>query len=506
MGPVEEILSLAKRSGVALWTEAEQLRFRAPAGAMTAELRTALSTRKTDIIAALGRPVLVRKPLSQRLPIIEYHRSRWDNIRSGFLGIEFVNSPHAAVSIPGELIVSALRRALCIVAARHPILRARVVETVDGLEFALSPEDDIPLEVIDLSNEAVAQRQAVARIVVTERIWRPFEADARHWLRLFAVRLGETEHVVGFVIHHFIADAGSVGIFLQELLHAYAAFASGVAPGLPDLPCQYFDYISGMNQWIRSAAARISGSYWREYLRNAPATRIPPDFEVDPEALGLLATQSARTSAEAVVDVQSFCRSSGMTLHAVVAAAFIGVMAHQSKAQDIVLVTRTHGRTDPALLPMIGAFFDAMALRAFVTLEMSFHALATRVWNDLTRASLHQNYPYHLVVPALAEIGASNIAPMMNFLDQPAAKATAAAGHVQSFELAPRPPIQHPAKRYGGFYTQIAARTDGIYCKAEYMDIMYREATVTNFVQAICRLLERGARDPARSLSDLLAD
>ena len=504
MGSVEEILALAQRCGIVLWADADELRFRARTGAMTAELRAALSARKTEIIGALRRPVFIRRPLPQSLPIIEYHRGRWDSVKTGYLGVEFVNSPHVAVRIRGGVVVSSLRRSLCTVTARHAILRARVVEAQDGPQFILSPEGDIPLEVIDLSNEDAADRETLARTVVTQRIWTAFDANAKHWLRIFLVRLGAADHVVGFVIHHFIADRWSVGIFLQELLQAYAAFESGIADGLPELPIQYFDYVAGMNDWVRSDAARISGSYWRDYLRNAPATLIPPDFEVDPESLGLLATQSASTSAECTASLQSFCRCSGMTMHAVVAAAFIAVMAHQSKAQDIVLITRTHGRNDLALLPLIGAFFDAMALRAFVTPTMTFQALVASVWSDLTRSSLHQNYPYHLVVPALPEIGASNLAPMVNFSEIPAVPATG--GYVQPFELAPRPPVQHPARRYGGFYTQITARPDGVHCKAEYMDIMYKEAVVAGFVQSICRLLERGARDPACSLSDLLAD
>jgi hypothetical protein len=310
--------------------------------------------------------------------------------------------------------------------------------------------------------------------------------------------------VIGFVIHHFIADAPTVGIFMRELLQAYTAFASGTEHGLPELQLQYFDYVAGMNEWIRSAAAKISGSYWREYLRNAPATRIPPDFDVSPESSGMLATQSACTSADAIASLQSFCRSSGVTMHAVVAAAFMGVMACQSKAQDIVLITRTHGRNDPSVLPMIGAFFDAMALRVFVTPDMSFQTLAACVWNELTRSSLHQNYPYHLVVPALPEIGASSIAPMLNFSDLP--PATAAGGYIQPFPLAPRPPVRHGGTRYGGFYTQMAARADGVHCKAEYLDIMYKESVVMDFVQSICHLLERGARYPTRSLSALLED
>lgn len=506
MDEIEDILALARSSGVALWVDAQGLRFRAPAGAMTDQLRAALRSRKTEIIDALRGPVFVRGPQRQTQPIIEYHQKRWGYMKSGDFGIEFINSSHAAFRFRGRLNISALQSSVGAVATRHSILRARVVDTPEGPEFVLLPEHEIRLERIDLSGADAASREAAARSLATERIWKPFDMGTEPWFRIFAIHLSATEHVVGFVIHHFIADGWSVGIVTRELLQAYAAFNRDVPPALPDLPFQYFDYVAGMNEWIRSGAARSSGTYWREYLRNAPATRVPPDFDLDPETTGLLATESARLPPEVIAKLRAFGESAQTSMHAVVAAALIAVVAHLSKAEDIVLVSRTHGRYDSALFSLVGAFFDSMALRALVTPDMTFQTLATHVQSDLTRASIHQNYPYHLVIPSLQDIGASDIAPMLNFWDASTTAGSESTRNAQPFELLPRPPVKHSARRYSGFYVRVMIGAEGLSCRTEYLSLMYKSATALHFTQSLCRLLETASRNPSGRLSHLLAD
>jgi len=294
LADIQEILSDARARGVTLWVDTQQLRYRAPAGAMTDTLRAELSSRKAEIIEALQdaspgiacaprEPVFVRGPQRRTSPIVNYHRNRWAQIKSGELGLEFVNSTHAALRFPGQLNISALQSSIRTLTARHSILNTFVADTPDDPMFVVNSDRETPLEIIDLSG--IEASEVVAKKIATERIWKPFDAGAESQLRVFAIRLSGTEYVVGFVINHFIADAWSVRIVIGELLHAYAAFEAGVEPSLPELPIQYFDYVAGINEWIRSGAAKSSATYWLEYLRNAPATQVPPDFHIEPEAL-----------------------------------------------------------------------------------------------------------------------------------------------------------------------------------------------------------------------------
>ncbi len=511
----QEVIALARRCGVTLWVDTGHLRFRAPAGALTDQLRAALRSRKAEIIKALQEgsarrmpaapgPVFRSAPLPETLPIIDYHRKRWAGMKSGEFGINFVNSAHHAFKLKGPFDPASFQRSLELVTTRHSILKARVADASDGPRFVFDPELEIRLELIDLSHLPAAQREAAARDIATERIWKRFD-DAEPWLRMFAITLGATEHVVGFVLHHFIADGWSVQIVLAELIAAYTALAAGDTPWLPELPFQYFDYVAGMNEWIRSGAAEGSGAFWREYLRNAPPTLVPPDFDVPPDAVGAIETEIDHAPGEVVARLQGLGKSTGTSLHAIVAAALIAVTADCSQSGDIVLVNRTHGRITTELCYLVGAFFDSVAVRACVATEMSFEALASRVQEDMNRSSPHRSYPYHLVVAALPEIGASPIAPTLNFMHALGASAPGApqSGHVEPFELLPRPPING---RNTALQTTVLLDAAGLHCRTEYLTLMYKSETIARFNRSFCRLLEQATRDPLRSLSELLAD
>jgi condensation domain-containing protein/tubulysin polyketide synthase-like protein len=509
MDEIEEVIALAGRRGITLWVDADRLRFRAPAGAMTDQLRAALGSRRAEIIAALQAgsarpmqvppaPVFVSGPQRETLPIIDYHRKRWAGMKSGEFGIDFVNGAHTSFKLRGPLDLASFQRSLDLVTSRHSILKARVVDTANGPEFVFDPKLEIRLEHIDLSDMPVAQREAAARSIATERIWKRFD-DAEPWLRLFVIRLSATEHVVGFVIHHFIADGWSVHILVAELMGAYPALAAGVTPSLPELPFQYFDYVAGMNEWIRSGAAEPSRAYWLEYLRNAPPTRVPPDFDVPPDAAGAIGTETQSASAEVAARLQSFSKSTGISLHAIVAAALIAVTADRSKSGDIVLISRTHGRNTTELYPLVGAFFDSFAVRARVAADMSFEALASGVQGDMNRSSPHRSYPYHLVVEALPAIGASHIAPLLNFMHAEAPPRADA----EPFQLLPRPPTDG---RNTALHTTVLLNAAGLHCRTEYLSLMYGRETIARVNRSFCRLLEEATHDPLRSLSELLAD
>jgi hypothetical protein len=515
MDEAEEVIALARRRGVTLWVEMEHLRFRAPAGAMTDQLREALRAKKAEIVKALQDgsalrthvapgPVFTRGPLPQTLPIIDYHRKRWAGMKSGEFGIDFVNGAHHVFRLKGPFDLASLQRSLELVARRHPVLKARVEDASDGPVFVLNPDRQIGIELVELAHVAAAEREGAARSIATERIWRRFD-DAEPWLRMFAIRLGPAEHVVGFVIHHFIADGWSVQIVLAELMGAYASLAAGATPSLPELAFQYFDYVAGMNEWIRSGAAEQSGAYWREYLRSAPPTGVPPDFDIPPDAVGAIETEVERASGELATRLQAFSGSAGISLHAIVAAALIAVTADRSRAGDIVLVSRTHGRNTTELCQLVGAFFDSFAMRARVTAQMSFEALASQVQEDMNRSLPHRSYPYHLVVDALPGIGASPIAPLLNFMHVLGAPSRGApqSGPVEPFQLLPRPPVDG---RNTALHTTVLLDAAGLHCRTEYLALLYRRETIARFNRSFCRLLEQATHDPLRSLTALLAD
>ena len=446
-----------------------------------------------------------REPLS-RFPIADHHRPRWANICAGELGLDFTNCVHTTFELRGPLHLAALQESVRALVQRHSILSARVAGAPAGPEFVLDPHREASLDLVDFSHIDAGQRRAFAARAAGDLIWKPFASETEAWFRVFAMTLTANKHVIGFVVHHFICDLWSTRIMVNELLSLYKALATGLQPSLPELRLQYSDYVIGMNEWLRSGEADSTSAYWRDILRNAPPTRVPPDCLVAADRTGPIATQSSHLSPDSVAKLRRLGRSRGIAMSALIAAAMAAVVAHFSSSGDIVIVKRILGRRDPSLLCLVGAFFDSIALRISISMNATFNALASQVHRTLMQSYVHDNYPYQLVKSSLPQIGASDVAPMLNFSDagtddSPARKNSTL---LRPFELPPRPVIMTSAGRYTGFNTRVSIDSRGLHIRAEYLGLLYSEATAARFVQTFCDLLQQASLLPERPLASLL--
>jgi hypothetical protein len=518
-GSIELLLRQARARGVSLWVTEGELRFRAEPKALTDELRAELKSRKQEIVQLLcelsteesriTRPVFESRPVPDSTQILSYHKIRWENIKSGNLGPEFVNGAHSVVRIAGTLDLAALRKAADFLAARHSILTAKVEDFADGPRFVFDAMRRPSLRHTDLSHHLAEHKLLEATKLATNSVWEVFGSECESWWRIFVISISDDDHVFGMVIHHFIADGWSVGIVATELFGLYSAFVSGTQVSFPPSQLCYSDYVVGVNRWLASGGAEAHAAYWREHLRNAPPTRIPVDFVTGPEQRGAVLSESFSVPLETVDRLRELAKDNYVVLHAVVVAAVAAALAHSSGSRDIVVVTRMSGRVYPDVFNMVGAFFDAMAVRVDVSLEtQSLIDLITAVQKTLTRAQAHQAYPFQLVKSSLHEVGASDIAPMMNFTDKYSEVGKTAKreqGRPQLFPLLPRPVELHTSQRYSTYYMPITADNTGIHGKLDYLSLNYRRDSIVSFLNVLCRLLEQAAINPTRSLASVVS-
>lgn len=509
---IDALLADVQAQGITLWVEKGALRYRARPDAMTAALREKLQAHREQIVArfasrfhvpaseavaAASKPRFERRKRlpHETVPILAFHDVRWASIESGKLGTFFVNSAHLFVELEGVLDLQALRHAIVLLMRRHPTLTSRVIDTDEGPRFSFDPASAPPLANFDLSDVAQTERLERARALASQLVWTPFDGDREPWLRVFAIRLGEHHHVVGLMIHHFIADGWSVGIAMNELLGSHALLAQGQTPRFPALPIDYSDYVDGVNRWIRAGGMQLHRQYWREHLKGVGPTRLAPDFEVAPETRGTGATERFHVSVEVMRGVQRWAQGRKVTVHTVIVAALALAIHEQSKREDIVIITRTSGRLYPEVVGVIGAFFDGMALRVQVSPEMEFAALVAQVHATFTRSSAHQAYPLQLVKTDLLEAGDSNIAPMINLIEKPLdPPESSARGAVKPFSLPPRDAEVQPASTDTSFYIPARLDHEGLRGSLDYLTLMYRRSTIARFLSSFTTRLENVAK------------
>jgi hypothetical protein len=182
------------------------------------------------------------------------------------------------IALEGTLDVTALRRTLDALVARHESLRTRFdVEDGEPVQIVSGPVA-VPLPVIDLEHLPATDRVPEARRLATDEANAPFDLSTGPVLRARLFRLAPNQHVLVLVIHHIVCDGWSLGVLSRELGELYRGFSSGRPASLPELPVQYADFSVWQRQWMSGPAFAKQLGYWRARLEGMPATLdLPTD-------------------------------------------------------------------------------------------------------------------------------------------------------------------------------------------------------------------------------------
>ncbi len=92
----------------------------------------------------------------------------------------------------------------------------------------------------------------------------PFDLRRGPLVRVLLLRISPRRQVLVVTVHHIVADAWSLGLFIDELAENYAAFAARREPRLLPLQVQYYaDYAKWQREWLKSAEAERQLASWR---------------------------------------------------------------------------------------------------------------------------------------------------------------------------------------------------------------------------------------------------
>ncbi|HUG86731.1 MAG TPA: condensation domain-containing protein, partial [Euzebya sp.] len=204
-----------------------------------------MATHKDDLLPIVGRRVhredaragIPRRDPGHEVPLSLGQQRLW-----------FLDQLHpdpaytmpAVLQVTGPLDVGLVRRSLAAVITRHEVLRT-TFPAIDGRPYQqiTTTTSEVPLTVVDLSHLRGGQRQAAADELVRREITRTFDLAAGPLLRAVVIRLGASAHLMVLNLHHIIADAWSMRVFIREISECYRAFGGGGPADLPALAVQY---------------------------------------------------------------------------------------------------------------------------------------------------------------------------------------------------------------------------------------------------------------------------
>ncbi|SFY15263.1 non-ribosomal peptide synthetase, partial [Pseudomonas sp. NFPP16] len=310
------------------------------------------------------------------------------------------NLPNA-VRLSGPLDRAVLAQAFDWLLERHESLR-----TV----FAL--EDDEPRQVIqearvdidyrELCDLDPAQRETRVQQLADAEARRPFDLQQGPLLRVCVLGLGEQEHVMLLTLHHIVADGWSMGVLIEEFLHAYDSLLQGEVPNVPALPIQYRDYALWQRSWLEAGEQERQLDYWRAKLGDEhPPLKLPTDHPRPAHSSRQGRRLDFALEQPLAQQLGALARQQGVTLFAVLLAGFKLLLSRYSGQQDIRVGVPIANRTRQEAEGLIGFFVNTQVLRTELSPQLTVQQLLADIRETTLSAQAHQDLPFERLVEAL---------------------------------------------------------------------------------------------------------
>lgn len=411
----ETVIELIKRLGerkIKIWLEGEALKFKAPKGALDAELKAELVRSKAQLISFLREqdegasqapPLIPREkifsldkgPLAisyaqQRLWFIEYF--------AGESGQGDYNIP-VALKLKGSLDIGRLEKALNKLIERHEVLQCYFL-VEKGMAVQLKhPSPVLSLNLDDISELENTEQVFYLDQAVEENISTPFRLS--EW-PLFKVRLikssidGELSHSLLATMHHIVSDGWSMGIFIRELSYFYNHTLD--ASPLASLDFQYADYARWQKSWLDENTMSQQLGYWKTRLQDLPVLELALDKQRPRSLTSNGAHHHFTIDAEIVSSIQNLAKDQGLTLFMILMAVFQVLLHKLSRQEDFAVGVPIANRVRPEWEQLIGFFVNTLCIRADINSSMMFSELIEGVQASMLEAYDHQDIPFDRVI------------------------------------------------------------------------------------------------------------
>ncbi|ERB53945.1 hypothetical protein N806_22720 [Rhodococcus sp. P27] len=331
-------------------------------------------------------------------------------------------------------------------------------------------------------------------------------------LRAKLFKVGDSEYVLVFVVHHISTDGFSMGPLTRDVMVAYEARTRASVPAWTPLPVQYADYslwqreVLGSEEDPQSVIAKQI-AFWSGALADLPEQLDLPGDRPRPEvASGRGAEVEFDIDATLHEAVNSIAHSSNSTPFMVVHAALAVVLSRLSATTDIAIGTPIAGRGEAQLDDLIGMFVNTLVLRTEVDPSMSFTDLLASAREVDLQAFAHADVPFERVVEVLDPVRSQARHPLFQvaLTFQNHEQTTLELGDLEvSIESADLALAKFDLQLTLTERTDEAGAPAGMSASLTYATDLFDESTVVEFGDRLVRTFRAVTADPTVAVGDV---
>ncbi|MBD9725896.1 non-ribosomal peptide synthetase [Streptomyces caniscabiei] len=311
-------------------------------------------------------------------------------------------------NVPNIVLVRArdaevIRRALERVVERHDALRTSIREADGKLWQVVHPTVRVDVPEHDVRGEP--DPEAAARDLVTGLVADLLATDAAPLWRSAAIRVGDEDWWVAFVVHRIVFDAESATVFRREL----RALCAVSGPELASPDRSYAEFSAGRRD--QDSAEQVA--YWRETLEGLPVVHSLPTDRPRPAQLTYDAGEVRFEVPRGVsAGVAELARRHAATSSTVLLAAYATLIARLSGDREVVVGLTVPGRVRQSAPAVIGMADNQVVVRLEVSGDLSFAELVARVAGRVADALRHADVPFQTVVESVAPMRIPSVQPL----------------------------------------------------------------------------------------------
>lgn len=327
-----DLLAKLSLAGVKLWVEEGKLRYRAPKGVLTSQLRTELEQNKVEILAQLSQPKqdptsslpqIIPAPKQKHLPFpLTDIQQAYLIGRSKAFELGNIASHYYFEMEAEELDLERFSIALNKVIQRHDMLRAVILP--DGKQQILEQVPFYQIPILDLRRESpdkVTSQLANVRESMSQQM---LPTDRCPIFEIRASILDDRRVRLHLGLDLIVADAWSCYILLREVDELY----QNPQASLTSFELSFRDYVLALDAFKDSELYQNSLNYWQKRLpKLPPAPGLP--LAKNPSAISRprFTRRSLSLNPETWIQLKKRAAQSGVTSSGLLCAAFAEVLA-----------------------------------------------------------------------------------------------------------------------------------------------------------------------------------
>lgn len=497
---------------IKIWLEEDALKFKAPKGALDAELKNEMIEQKPALIQFLkdqqaSQRSIVARPDKSLFPISNAQQRLWfiDQFSSD-LEKGAYNIP-VGLRINGALNIDALKYAIAQVIENHEVLQTYFVNR-QGLplqEKVTSYEVDISIH--DICKLTDSEKALQSQELIEDNLTTTFDLSVWPLFKLDLIQLEGQRFIFLATMHHIISDGWSMEVLIREIATAYQYYVEKDDTGLAVTPAdpetlQYSDYAYWQTDYLDEQRSEAQLNFWRNYLNESPVLELPLDYKRVGDQLS--AGKQKRLMLTKVLQgkLNNLASSQGVTLFMVLSAAFNILLSRFSQQNDITLGIPVANRSRPEWESLIGFFVNTLVLRTDLTGDPSFLSLLKQVQGNTLAIYSNQDLPFDRVVEALVDQRDSAYTPlfqvMFSLQNTPGDQRLSLSGldlEVLENSL--------PHSRFDMTWNLVEIE-QGIAVNIEYSSDLFDSETMDLYFEYFGNLLEEIVLDPQRKISTYL--